>query len=403
MRMLEGVRVIDVTMWAFCPAAGAVLAEWGADVIHVENAKSPDPARLFFGQGSLEPDGAHFIFKHYNRGKRGIALDLASEGGREALYELVREADVFLTSFLPKTRKKLGFDVDDLRKINPRLIYAKGTGAGPLGPESERGGYDSVSFWARSSLASSAMRFGELAEPPAPAGHGDGISGLVFAGGIAAALYGRERSGEAAVVDSSLLGTAAWYNGPAIISAIKDPAAPFGAKVPRELTSWTQLTYTTSDRRFIALTFLGDFQDEFLDLCELVGREDLTQDPRFATSADRGANSNALSQILDEVFATKTFAEWKPILLKSKGVWGPVQNTDEMPDDPQVKANRMIRTFPDASGTQTFVMPPLMFNEDSGPGNRAPDFGEHTDEILREICGYDDPRISALRSVGDIA
>jgi len=404
MKMLDGIRVLDLTMWAFCPSAGAVLAEWGADVIHIENAKSPDPLRTLAGGGTLEPGGAHWMFNHYNRGKRALALDLGNDEAREALYALVRESDVFLTSFLPNTRRKLGFDVDQLREINPNIIYAKGTGAGPLGPENHRGGYDGATWWHRGSLAATVMDVTQTTTPSGMIGHGDGMSGLVLAGGIAAALFKRERTGEAVVVDSSLLGTAAWFNAPAIIGkAVEGPNAMMGRYFPREIGQWSGATYRTADDRFIGLLHLGDHQNEFVILCEHLNRPDLVEDPRFASPMDRMTNSPALMAIMDEIFATKTLAEWKQILVTSKGVWAPVQTVDEMPDDVQLQANRLIRTVSYGEKSQPVVMPPVMFNEDAGPCGPAPDFGQHTDEVLSEIAGYDAARIAALRSAGAIA
>ncbi|MDP2288849.1 MAG: CoA transferase [Actinomycetota bacterium] len=397
--MLDGFRVLDLTMWAFCPSAARVLAEWGADVIHIENPNSPDPMRLFAG-GSLEPGGAAWMFKHYNRGKRSLALNLATDEGRETLYALVKESDVFLTSFLPKTRTKLGFDVDDLRKINPRLIYAKGTGAGPLGPENMRGGYDAASWWSRGSLSVAAMQVTNTQNPPSMVGHGDGMSGLVLAGGICAALLKRERTGEAPVVDSSLMGTAAWFNAPAIISAGFGPGGPamFGQFVDRTLSQWSGTNYKTGDGRFIYMSFLGDHQDEFEDLARLLKHDELITDPRFDSTANRMANSPALMAIMDEIFATKTLAEWKVILLPSKGVWAPVQNAQEMYEDPQAQANGMVRVPTDEPGTPAVVMPPVMFDQDAGPGRPAPDFGADTDDILRDIVGLDAARIAELRA-----
>ncbi|CAB4900916.1 MAG: CoA transferase [Actinobacteria bacterium] len=401
--MLDGIRVLDLTMWAFCPSAARVLAEWGADVIHIENPNAPDPMRIFSG-GSLEPNGAAWMFKHYNRGKRSLALNLASDEGREMLYELVRKSDVFITSFLPKTRIKLGFDVEDLKKINPKLIYAKGTGAGPLGPENLRGGYDAASWWSRGSLSSAAMAVTRTDTPPGMVGHGDGMSGAVFAGGICAALLKRERTGEVAVVDSSLMGTAAWFNAPAIIGAQLAPGAGMlGSYVDRSVSQWSGTWYKTSDTRFIYMSYLGDHQDEFEDLARLIEREELITDPRFDSTANRMANSQELMAILDGVFATKSLADWKTILLPSKGVWAPVQNAAEMTDDPMAIANGMIRKPANEPGTPVVVMPPVMFNEDAGPGKPAPDFGQHTDEILTELVGLDAARIKELRAARIIA
>ena len=130
-QVLSGVKVIDATMFAFMPVAGGVLAHWGADVIKVESPGACDPMRVLFG-GTTEPGGAYMSFKNYNRGKRAVAIDLSTEDGRSILYRLVEHADVFLTSYLPETRKKLKVDVEDIRKCNPNIIYAKGTGFGPL-------------------------------------------------------------------------------------------------------------------------------------------------------------------------------------------------------------------------------------------------------------------------------
>ena len=402
MKPLQGIRVIDVTMWAFCPAAAAILASWGADVVHVENAASPDPMRVFAG-GSVEPGHAHWLFKHYNRGKRSIAINLAAAEGQEVLHALVAEADVFVTSFLERTRKKLRFDVADLRAVNPRLVYAKGSGAGPLGPEAHRGGYDGATWWNRGSLAATAMGVTGTEWPPGMVGHGDGMSGLVFAGGIAAALLGRERTGEPAVVDSSLLGTAMWFNAPAITSSKFAPEQRlFQSQPPRTALHWASNTYQTADGRFVMLSMLGDHQNEWLDFCEHIGRADLAADPRFATAADRAAGSVELLGILDEVFAARTYAEWGRILVTLRGVWAPVQTAAEMHDDPQAVANGMVTDVDYAAGTLSLVSPPVMFDSEPARATRAPEFGEHTDEVLAS-AGYPADAIAKLRESGVVA
>ncbi|MGX7677471.1 CaiB/BaiF CoA transferase family protein [Jatrophihabitans sp. DSM 45814] len=402
MKPLEGIRVLDLTMWAFCPAAAAILASWGADVIHIENPASPDPMRLFSG-GSLEPGRANWMFKHYNRGKRAIALNLASDEGVAVLHRLVADTDVFITSFLPRTRQKLHFDVDDLRAINPNLLYAKGTGAGPLGPESHRGGYDGASWWSRGSLSHTAMAVTETNTPPGMIGHGDGMSGLVFAGGIAAGLLQRERTGVAPVVDSSLMGTAMWFNAPAIISSKFPPGEQFFQSKPaRDQVHWTGNSYRTSDGRFLLLSLLGDHQNEWIDFCQHVERTDLLDDARFTTAQDRGAHSAELVAILDEVFTGKTYADWGQILLTLRGVWAPVQTAAEMHDDPQAIANRLISDVDYPDGPMALPSPPVMFDNAATTAERAPDFGEHTEEVLA-AAGYGAEAIASLRAAGVIA
>jgi crotonobetainyl-CoA:carnitine CoA-transferase CaiB-like acyl-CoA transferase len=401
MKPLEGIKVLDLTMWAFCPSAAAVLAGWGAEVIHIENPANPDPMRLFSG-GTLEPGGANWMFKHYNRGKKSIAINLSTDEGRQVLYRLVADADVFVTSFLPATRKKLGFDIDDLRAINPKIVYAKGTGAGPLGPESHRGGYDGASWWNRGSLAATAMAVTGADWPPGMIGHGDGMSGLVFAGGISAALFQRERTGEAPVVDSSLMGTAMWFNAPAIISSKFPPAERFfQSKGARDALPYSSNTYETSDGRYVMLSMLGDFQNEWVDLCAHLGHPELVDDPRFVSSATRAEHALELLHTLDPIFAGKTYAEWCQILLTMRGVWAPVQTAVEMHDDQQALANGMVAEVDYPQGPMSFIAPPVMFDQTPESPTRAPDFGEHTDDVL-SAAGFAASDIQRLRDSGAI-
>jgi len=358
--------------------------------------------RLFSG-GSLEPGKANWMFKHYNRGKRSLTLNLASPQGQEVLHRLVAEADVFITSFLPRTREKLGFDVDQLKAINPNLIYAKGTGAGPLGPESHRGGYDGASWWSRGSLSYTAMSVTETHTPPGMVGHGDGMSGLVFAGGIAAGLLQRERTGVAPVIDSSLMGTAMWFNAPAIISSVFPPEQrAFQGKPNHAGMPWGGNTYRTKDDRFILLSLLGDHQNEWLDFCQHIERPELIEDPRFTTNVERAAHGPELVAILDEVFAARSYADWGQILLTLRGVWAPIQTPAEMHEDQQAIANGMLTDVDYPGGPLALPSPPVMFDNETTKATRAPDFGEHTEEVLT-TAGYDASEIDKLRAAGVIA
>lgn len=399
MKLLDGIRVIDVSMWAFVPAAGAVLGHWGADVIKVESPRHPDPLRLLNG-GRVDGEGG-YLFKHYSRGKRAIAVDLGRDEGREVLYELVRGADVFLTSYLPATRRKLKFDVDDIRAVNPSIIYARGSGHGPRGPDSERGGYDAATWWCRGSLADSAMVSAGVEWPPGMVGHGDGMSGMTLAGGICAALLKRERTGQASVVDGSLMGTAIWFNAPAVIASGTGQRWA-GTAGPRQAMHPTINTYRTGDGRFIMLLFLGDSDRDWADLCEHLGEPGLAIDGRFATSPDRYANRADAVGILDEIFGRRSLAEWKEALATASGVWAPVQQPAEMFDDPQTLANGFIRPASYPSGPIGLPAPPVLFDEDPGEPPLAPGFGEHTDGILAEL-GLDAPAIARLRANGVVA
>ncbi len=400
---MQGVRVVEVAAWTYVPMAGAVLAEWGADVLKIEHPETGDPQRGLMTMGLLPqgPGGVNFLMELPNRGKRSVALDLKSERGHELLLELVKTADIFLTNFRPQARKNLRIDVDDLRAVNPRLIYVRGSAHGQRGPESERGGYDGCSFWARGGSADI------ISDPddyptmqPGPA-YGDVMGGLTIAGGISAALYHRERTGEALVVDNSLLATGMWATGATVLMAglFGFGRMPRGnrAKIPNPLV----LMYRTSDDRFLSLIML-ESDRYWLDLVTKIGHPELAGDPRFVDGAARAQNSEACVAILDEIFAGRTFEEWKQVLLEVNGVWAPVQTASELLEDPQVLANGYLREVIAASGSAfRMVASPLQFDEQPPDLSRAPDHGEHTDEVLQEI-GLDMEAILELKISGAV-
>ena len=402
-RIMEGIRVVEVAAWTYVPIAGAVLAEWGADVIKIEHPETGDPQRGLLTSGLMPsgPGGVNFMMELPNRGKRSVGLDLKHEKGREVLLELVKTADVFLTNFRPQARKNLGIDVDDLRAVNPRLIYVRGSGHGQRGPESERGGYDACSFWARGGSAdiiSDPEEFPLMQPGPA---YGDVISGLTIAGGISAALYHRERTGEALVVDNSLLATGMWATGATVLMAglFGFGRMPRGnrAKVPNPLV----LTYKTKDARFLSLVML-ESDRYWADLMTKVDRPELADDPRFIDAAARAKNSEECVGLLDEIFASRTFEEWKSLLQDVEGVWAPVQTAAEILEDPQVVANGYVREVEVASGAKfRMVASPLQFDEEPPDLLRAPDHGEHTEEVLGEL-GMDMEAIMELKIAGAV-
>ena len=288
-RPMEGVRVVEVAQFTFVPSSGAVLADWGADVIKIEHAETGDAQRglvRILGLDASTP-GVNFfpIMEGPNRGKRSLGLTLGSPEATEILHELVRRADVFVTNFLPDARRKAGIDVDQIRAVNPEVIYVRGTGFGNKGPERAAGGYDATSFWARSGSADL------LTSPEAeqfvgmPTGaYGDNIGGMTIAGGIAAALFKRLATGETSIVDVSLLGVGAWAT-----QYSSNVAMILGGPAPRLTTNYTGPrnpitgTYRTKDGRWITLNMLqpGKYWSEF---CRVVQRSELVSDPRFLTA-----------------------------------------------------------------------------------------------------------------------
>lgn len=394
--VLAGIRVIEVAAWTFVPISGAVLSEWGADVIKIESPAGGDPQRGLLTSGLMPGAvGVNHMFEVPNRGKRSVALDLQHEDGRELLYRMVEQADVFVTNYLPDVRARLGIDVEQIRARNPKVIYVRGTGQGALGPEKHRGGFDGASYWGRAGLANTFTPAGaEWPVDQRPA-FGDVLGGLTIAGGIAAALVRRERTGEPSIVDVSLLGMGLWSLGPEVTSAklfegVDVPAFDRDSS-PNPLVG----TFPTKDGRFITLILLQ--ADHFWpDLCDHLDRPELLDDPRFKDAGARYENRREVIQILREIFRSRTYAEWCERLATLKGVWAPQQTALEVHDDPQVIANGYLEPITLDDGTE-FVLPanPVQFDETPARVKRAPDHGEHTDEVLAELGLSEDEIIDA--------
>ena len=386
--VLDGIRVVEVAAWTFVPISGAVLAEWGADVIKIEHPQGGDPQRGLISSG-LVPTGngpnVNFMIEIPNRGKRSVGLDLSTDGGRELLYKLVETADVFVTSYLPDVRARLQIDVEHIRAHNPNIIYVRGSGQGAQGTEAGRGGFDGASYWARAGLAM-AFKDPDAEWPPGqrPA-FGDVLGGLTIAGGIAAAIARRERTGTPSIVDVSLLAMGLWNLGPDVTSAklfegVEVPTFDADAP-PNPLVG----TYPTRDGRYISLILLQ--ADRFWpDLAQHLGREDLIDDPRFTDGAARYEHRRECVQVLREIFRSRPYAEWCERLATLKGVWAPLQTPLEVHDDPAVIANGYLEHIATNDG-HTFALPanPVQFDETPPSVRRAPDHGEHTDEVLMEL------------------
>jgi crotonobetainyl-CoA:carnitine CoA-transferase CaiB-like acyl-CoA transferase len=400
MKPLAGVRVLEVAMYGFVPSAGAVLADWGADVIKVEHAVTGDPQRGLRQTGTYRVEGdPNPNIEHANRGKRSLGLDMKRPEGMEVLHELIRRADVFLTSFLPGARRRLSIDVDDVRAVNPQVIYARGSALGPRGQEAERGGYDMTAFWARASTAASITppNVEGLIGPPAPA-YGDTISGTNLAGGIAAALFQRERTGEPSIVDVSLLGSGLWSMGQAIAVSQHLDRAWQAPPVGSHGSPTNPLTglYRTADDRYLSLVMLQPAKF-WADVCHHVDRPDLADDPRFATAELIAENTAEGVELLREAIGKRTLAEWAERFATLSGPWAPVQDTLQLKDDGQIRANEYVLR----AGELNLVSSPVQFDVTAPELSPAPEFAAQTEEILTEL-GLDWDRILALKAAGAV-
>ena len=403
--IMKGIRVLEVAEHTFVPAASGVLADWGADVIKVEHAERGDAMRGLAQTGVVSfGSNVHVLNEHSNRGKRSIGIDLSTPEGRDVLYALAKTADVFLTNKTVPVLEKLRIGVDAIREQNPRIIYTRGTAFGPRGPDASKGGYDSTAFWSRAGSAANCTPSGAegVIGQPGPA-YGDSIGGMTIAGGIAAALLKRERTGEASVVDVSLFSAGIWAAGPAMAMSLQSgqplSAPPLGhhAAVTNPLVG----TFRTKDDRWLQLVMLQAFA-YFPDFCEHIERPDLVDDPRFGTAEKLAENAGDAVEIFREALAGKTLAEWTERFQTLRGQWAPVQNSLEVGSDPQARAMGYLAASETADGTP-FELPasPVQFDEQPTPTRRSPDFNEHGDEILEEI-GLDMEAIIALRMKGAV-
>ncbi|MFI5040794.1 MAG: CaiB/BaiF CoA transferase family protein [Acidimicrobiales bacterium] len=402
--VMQGVRILEVAEQTFVPAASALMADWGAEVIKIEHVERGDAMRGLASSGVMTmAGGVHALMEHSNRGKKSLGLDLTSDDGRDILYKLIATSDIFLTNKLPGVRKKLKITVEEVRAHNPRIIYVRGTGQGERGPDADKGSYDALAFWARAgiSVATTRPEYGHLVGPPGP-GFGDSLGAMTIAGGMMGALFHRERTGEAPVVDVSLFGTGIWSMGQAItLSLLNDvPQAP----PPLDMLRMNPLVgnYLTKDNRWLSLCCLqaGKY---WPGLCQAIERPELATDPRFADHASLMAHSREAIDIVTEALGDRTLAEWRERLAGFNGQWTVVQNTLEVAEDPQTVANGYVRASQTADGIPfRLAAAPIQFDEEEPELGRSPDFNEHGDSILSDL-GLDWDTILDLKVRGVIA
>jgi crotonobetainyl-CoA:carnitine CoA-transferase CaiB-like acyl-CoA transferase len=344
--------------------------------------------------------GFTYFWEVCNRGKRSIGVDLTTHEGRELVLSLCEDSDVFLTSLLPASRQKAGVDVDDVMARNPRIVYARGSGQGPQGPDGEKGGYDAGAYWNRAGISTAATPPGgtDLVSLPGPA-FGDIQSGMALAGGISAALYHRERTGSGVVVDSSLFANGLWA-----MQATSVGASTLGREVLPPINRAVPMNplvnhYRTADGRYVMLVML-DSNRHWPSFCAALGRPELAGDERFTDERARRRNAAACVVELDAVFAANPLAHWQGALAGQEGPWAVVQTPGEALRDPQATANGYTRTveYPDGRRLD-LVAAPVQFDEAHHPLAPAPEHGAHTDEVLSSL-GMDWDSIVDLKIKG---
>jgi crotonobetainyl-CoA:carnitine CoA-transferase CaiB-like acyl-CoA transferase len=402
--VMQGVRVLEVAEHTFVPAASALLADWGAEVVKIEHVERGDAMRGLASSGlAIMGTTVHVLLEHSNRGKQSLGLDLKSDEGLDLLYKLVATCDVFLTNKLPSVRTKLKIDVDDVRAHNPDIIYVSGTGQGERGPDADRGSYDALSYWARSGIALAMKQptYDYVPGPPGP-GFGDSIGAMTIAGGIMGALYYRERTGEATTVDVSLLGTAMWSMGQSVSLALQHGQA-FAPPPPNQPAgNPLSAVYETSDGKWLNLCCLqpGRYWPE---VCQVIGRPELADDERFADAESIKQNVTEAADLLRAAFAERTADEWRLAFAGFSGQWTMVQDALEAAADPQSVANGYVQDCETAEGTPfQLATAPVQYGGEPAKPRRAPQFNEHGDAILGEL-GLDWDTIVDLKVRGVVA
>jgi crotonobetainyl-CoA:carnitine CoA-transferase CaiB-like acyl-CoA transferase len=396
---LHGIRVVELGFWVAGPAAAGIMADWGASVIKVE-PPTGDPMRGLFNVAAGIDVPINPPFELDNRGKRSIALNLLHDDGRAVALALLERADVMVSNLRRSALERAGLGYAAVHARNPRLVYCHISGYGPRGPDRDRPAYDVGAFWARAGIAASLAPKG--ADPPQQrGGMGDHTTAVAAVSAVCAALVARQRTGEGQLVSASLLRTGVYVLGWDVNTRLRFgrvESAYDRRRIPNPLVNCYR---SADDRWFWLLGLQGD--RHWPDLVRAIEHPELLNDSRFANIRTRREHAEACVAVLDEIFDTLPMAHWAAAFDRAGMWWAPVQTVSEMVEDPQARAGGAFVPTQVADGTTDMVASPADFAATpSSVPTMAPEFGQHTEEILLEL-GYDWDRIAALREAGAIA
>jgi crotonobetainyl-CoA:carnitine CoA-transferase CaiB-like acyl-CoA transferase len=395
---LEGTRVVDWTIWQQGPVCSAILADLGAEVIKIEERVGGDPGRGILSMAGVQlTDRPNFYFEANNRNKKSITLDLKQPDAREIVYKLVEKSDVFVQNYRMGVPARLGLDYETLKQHNEKLIYASATGYGPEGPDAGEPSFDQLGL-ARSGIM---MAAGEPEMDPLAIAGGvaDQMGAIMLSHGVMAALLAREKHGIGQKVDGSHLGSMMMLQGLSISMKLM-MGAPMGRSYRKAAGNPLWNHYRCSDGQWI---MLGMLQPDryWADFCAALGRPEMATDERFAGIAARSQNAAAAIEFIDEAFASASRDEWMKTLKESPGdfIYTLVNSVADLPEDPQVKANDYIIDFehPQFGTTQVLGMPYRLSETPGSVREPAPEFGQHTEEVLVDLLGYDWDQVTDLR------
>jgi crotonobetainyl-CoA:carnitine CoA-transferase CaiB-like acyl-CoA transferase len=395
--IFSGLKVLDVATFIAGPAATTIMSDFGADVIKVEPPGIGDPHRLFATVPPNPQSEANYAWQLTNRNKRSIVLDLKEAAAAEVLVRLVKWADVVVVNFPPRVRKSLGLTYEQLSPLNPRLIYADVTGYGENGPEADKPGFDLTAYWARTGLMQVTHDAGCPPALPIP-GIGDHAMASTLYGGIVTGLYIRERTGAGVRVSTSLIAGGAWAAAAWIEGALNG-AHFFGQHDRKVPTNALMNPYRSKDDRWFLL--VAAQPKDWPGFVKAIGMPQLLDDARFADGHLRAANAKQLVEILDPVFESKPLAYWIEVLEKGGVIFGVVQNSHEIVNDPQMLANEVFVPLaePNATATHTVNSPLQIAGYSKVAPRPAPGLGEHRVSVLKDL-GFSDADVSRLHDSG---
>jgi crotonobetainyl-CoA:carnitine CoA-transferase CaiB-like acyl-CoA transferase len=393
--IFSGLKVVDLASFIAGPGAAVILSDFGADVIKVE-PPTGDTWRIGYKVPPLPRAKDNYPWHLNNRNKRGLALDLKSLEARDVLRRLVEWADVLIVNTPHPAREKLKLGYEDIAPWNPRLIYADVTGYGDNGPDAQLPGFDITAYWARSGLLSLTRDAG--APPTLPvAGSGDHATAVSLYSAIVTALYRRERTGKGSSVTTSLLAAGVWASAVSVQAALAD-ATFYPLHDRANPPNATFNVYRAADDTWFVIVLTPD---KWPAVVRAIGRPDLLTDGRFADPAKQAANSAQLTAILDQSFASQPMAHWSDVFERGHLTFGVVQAPSEVIKDPQLRANDIVVPLDGAGGNLKYtISSPLQVHDIAKvPARRAPELGEHSEEILEQI-GFNTNEIVGLRASG---
>jgi formyl-CoA transferase len=393
---LAGLRVLDISSFIAAPAAAVVLGDWGAEVIKVEGPEGDPNRRIMHDSSNYPKSDVNYPWQMDSRNKRSLVLDLKKPEARAALDRVIEKSDILICNFPPPVRDKLKLAYDDVKKVNPKLIYASLTGYGESGPDRDRPGFDATAYFARSGLLDAQRYEGGPPGVPGPA-QGDRATAMALVSSLLMALIHRMKTGEGSWVGTSLLGNGLWSCGviaqAALVGAFLPPRPP-----PDRPRSALGNIYRTSDDRWLQLTIVRT-DKLWAPLCEAMNLAALIDDPRFAVEAERRKNSAELAAIFADAFVKEPYEHWRNALAAREVTFGVISRPSDVPDDQQAVACGAVVETAIPGMAKTLANPIRLSFAEQRMAHAAPALGEHSEQVLREV-GMSAREIATLKDSG---